>query len=267
MTEGMIDIHCHILPGIDDGPSTMEESVEMCRIAAADGIKTIVATPHFNHSLRLVHATGICRLVRELNRHLTDAAIHLTVLPGSEAPVVPELPEYLAKGEVLTINESKRYVLVEFHPEVMPLNWDKFFLSLIDNAVVPVIAHPERNEWFSRNIAALYNAVKNGALVQITAMSITGQFGEEVKTFSSRLLEHNLVHTIATDAHSASHRPPILSAAVNAASEIIGQERAMELVGKIPHAITEGALLSIPEPIKAQMETAVEKKWMRRLFH
>jgi len=263
----MIDIHCHILPGIDDGPSTMDESVEMCRAASADGIRAIVATPHFSHSLRLVHTTGIRRLVRELNRHLKNAGVPLTILPGTEAPVVPELHEYLAKGEILTINDSKRYLLVEFHPHVMPLNWDKFFLSLMEKAVVPVIAHPERNEWFIRNIAALYSAVKNGVLVQITAMSITGQFGEEIRAFASRLLEHNLVHAIATDAHSSAHRPPVLSAAVSAASEIIGAERAMELVGKIPQAITEGAPLSVPEPVKMQMETTTEKKWVRRLFH
>ncbi len=267
MPKDMIDIHCHILPGIDDGPSTMDESIEMCRVAAADGIKAIVATPHFNPSLRLVHTTGISRLVRELNQHLNNAAIPLTVLPGTEAPLVPELPEYLAKGEILTINDSKRYLLVEFHPHVMPLNWDKFFISLIDKSIIPVIAHPERNEWFIRNIAALYNAVKSGALVQITAMSVTGHFGEEVLAFCSRLLEHNLVHAIASDAHSSSHRPPILSAAVAAASEIIGKERAGELVNKMPQAMTEGAPLTIPEPIKTQTEATTEKKWVRRLFH
>ncbi|MBI5204612.1 MAG: hypothetical protein HZA11_06820 [Nitrospirae bacterium] len=259
----MIDIHCHILPGIDDGPETIDEAVEMCRMAHADGVKTIVATPHFNPGVYEPASAKVFGLAAELETRAKEKGIDIRILPGADVAVTPELPGHLKKEEYLTINSTGRYFLAEFPPASVPPKWDAFLLSLLSSGMVPIITHPERNAWFMEHPDALYSIVSRGVMVQITAMSITGAFGEDIQRYSIFLLQNNLVHVIATDAHSAAYRPPLLSEAVKMSSDMIGEDKAKALVTTIPVAIIEGKSVSLPEPVRPRGK---KKGWLQKVF-
>src|SRR3989338_1522609 len=202
----MIDIHCHILPSIDDGPSDMEESIEMCRIAAADGITVIVATPHFTPGLYMADSAKVFEEASRLSAAVERLNIPVKILTGADVAISPEVPAQLKSVEHLTINRSGRYFLAEFSHTHVPPGWDRFLYSMLASGVTPIITHPERNMWFMQRPEALYPVVAKGVMVQITAMSLTGEFGEAAQEVSLFLLQHNLAHIIATDAHSATYR-------------------------------------------------------------
>ncbi|MBI5234557.1 MAG: tyrosine protein phosphatase [Deltaproteobacteria bacterium] len=241
----MIDLHSHILPGIDDGPRTLDESIEMCMAAHSDGIKTMLATPHFNPPLYKTSQATVSELTGTLNQALKKQGIGLQVLQGAEVVISPDIIKWVKTEGHLTINKG-RYIIIEFPPDVVPPNWQGFLSNIQKNGLIPIIAHPERNPWFSANPDALCEPVRNGAMVQITAMSVTGGFGKEVRTFSKYLLKNNLAHIIASDAHSADLRPACLSEAVRRASQLIGEQKALSLVIDTPSAIIGNTI--IPQP-------------------
>jgi protein-tyrosine phosphatase len=232
----MIDLHCHILPGMDDGPETLAEAVAMCRVAAADGIDTIVAAPHYKPGTYEFSGAELRQAIDTLSGELKKQGLAIRILPGAEVTVSPEMQGSLIPGGHLTINHG-RHFLVEFSPLSVPNRWDTFLLSFLNAGLTPIIAHPERNAWFIRHFEALAAAVRSGIMIQITAMSITGGFGPEVRGFGVRLLKENLVHVIASDAHSADDRPPKLADAVSLAADVIGSEMAEALVTAIPQSI------------------------------
>ena len=246
---------------MDDGPALLEESIEMCRIAEANSIKTIVATPHFSPKLNEWTRDHIRVGIKQLDAALSKAGLGIRILPGADVAIFPELTTY-GSGTFLAINAGS-YLLVEFPFDAVPPNWEAFLAALLDSGVTPVITHPERNTWFLKHPEALSRSVDHGALVQITAMSITGGFGEDARKFSTFLLKNNLVHVIATDAHSISERPPVLSKAVEVASRLIGTERASAMVTSIPAAIVEGRPVRLPEPVEVPPK---RETWLNRLF-
>lgn len=261
----MIDLHCHILHGIDDGPETLAEAVAMCRAAAADGIGTIVAAPHFKPGMYEFTGPGIMAAVEILSREVAKQGLGIRILPGAEVTVSPEMHAILRPGGHLTIN-SGRYFLAEFRPLSVPAHWDAFLLSFLDAGMTPIIAHPERNAWFINHPEALAAVVQSGVLVQVTAMSITGGFGPEVRDFSIRLLRQNLVHSIASDGHSADLRPPQLAGAVALAADVVGLERAEALVTVIPRAIIDSRPIPRLDPVEFSPQTrGQERTWLQRL--
>lgn len=258
----MIDLHCHILPGLDDGPRTIDESVEMCRIAYADGVRTIVATPHFCPG-RFEHPhEQIKEKIGELQAALRAARIVLDVLPGADVAITPELDGHLEKYAYLTINGAGRYFLAEFPHTAVPPHWEAFLYTFLRRGIVPIITHPERNGWFLSRPDALVPFVNAGGLVQITAMSIQGVGGEESRRCAVHLLKSGLAHVIATDAHSATERKPLLSEAVAIAGQLLGQEQARRMVVDTPRAILAGS------PIRAddRLIPAVKRRtWLQRI--
>jgi protein-tyrosine phosphatase len=262
----MIDIHCHILPGMDDGPGSLREALDMCCAAAADGIKTIVATPHFKPGTYDFTDQTVLDSVNLLETAARNEGLDLRILAGAEIAVSPEMPAYLRQGRHLTINNNGRYFLAELPPLSVPPNWEGFLLSLISSGFVPIIAHPERNDWFMNHPDALSLAVSRGIMLQITAMSILGDFGLEVRDFSDYLLSHNLVHAIASDAHSPDFRRPALSEAVRIAADLVGAERAGALVNTVPEAIITGRDIPSLGPVGYPPPGAQKRKWFTRLF-
>jgi protein-tyrosine phosphatase len=261
----MIDLHCHILPGMDDGPETLSEAVVMCRAAADDGIEAIVATPHYKQGTYEFTRPEIMEAVGVLSGKIAKQGLNIRILPGAEITVSPEMQASLIPGGYLTINHG-RYFLAEFRALSVPAHWDSFLLSFLDRGMTPIIAHPERNAWFIHHPEALAAAVQSGIMIQLTAMSITGGFGAEVRDFSVRLLRQNLVHAIASDGHSANLRPPQLSEAVALAADVVGRERAEALVTAIPRAIIEGRPIPALEPIEYNPQTrAPARGWLQRL--
>jgi protein-tyrosine phosphatase len=229
----MIDIHCHILPDIDDGPKTFDESVAMAQMAAEDGITGIVATPHLNE--QLYNPTEISRRVFWLRHLLRQEKIPVTIMAGADVSVVFR-PEQV---EGFTINGT-RYVLVEFPHTHLPRNADEILFQFLVRGYKPIITHPERNPSISSNPRLLTNLLGDNIYVQITAGSLTGKFGKEAHLCAKNLLKMGVVDVIATDAHSTSRRKPRLLEGMVAAMEIVGPEKARQMVNDTPTKIISG---------------------------
>ncbi|MBU2622311.1 MAG: hypothetical protein KKD92_08345 [Proteobacteria bacterium] len=245
----MIDLHCHILPGIDDGAKTPEESLKMAEIALRDGIHTIVATPH----VLGIHSNNV-RSVEKSIAGLTDAfsinGINIRLIPGADVPLSAGLMDKIKGGEAGTINNGMKYILLELPSYTVPLRVKDLIFELKINGITPVITHPERILMIQQNADIAYDLVIMGALCQVTAMSITGDFGEIPRKSAAILLKRRLVHVIATDAHSADYRPPVLSKAVEAAANILCNYKEAEwMVKSVPAAIISGLSFDIPEPV------------------
>ena len=229
----MIDIHCHILPDIDDGPKTFDESVAMARMAAEDGITAIVATPHLNEAL--YDPTEISRRVFWLRHLLRKQNIPVSIMMGADVSVLFK-PDQV---EGFTINGS-RYILIEFPHTHLPRNAHEILFQFLVRSYKPIITHPERNPSISAHPDLLMPLLGDNIYVQITAGSLTGRFGKEARQCAEHLLRAGVVNVIATDAHSTGHRRPVLSAGMQAAAEIVGLLAARRMVFDAPEKIISG---------------------------
>ena len=248
MTTGFVDIHCHLIPGIDDGPQTMEESLKMCNMAYENGSRTIVATPHVNPGVHNNSWEDIQAGFKHLQDAVTSAEIPLDLRVGADVRVNEMLMQIKDPKNYFTINNNNKYMLLEFPETLIPPNTDRFLFELKLKGITPIITHPERNYEIQRNPNLLYHFVNMGMLVQLTAMSITGEFGDNLDELSELLLMHNLVHVVASDAHSAVHRPPLLSEAFKAVAALAGEDKALELFVRFPGAIVDGIEVTPEEP-------------------
>ncbi|WP_080843892.1 tyrosine-protein phosphatase [Cytobacillus gottheilii] len=200
----MIDIHCHILADVDDGAKTMEDSIEMAKAAVKEGLKTIIATPHLNQSYQN-YRVDITTKVRELNDVLAKEQIPLTILPGQEVRIYGELLEDLQEGKILPLNHTQ-YLFVELPSNHVPRYTERLLYDIQMEELTPIIVHPERNKQLLEQPDLLYQFVKNGALTQVTASSLNGHFGKNIQKFSTQLLDSNLTHFVASDAHNTINR-------------------------------------------------------------
>jgi protein-tyrosine phosphatase len=242
----VIDLHCHILPDIDDGPRTWEESLEMARMAVEDGIRIIVATPHlFRKKMvdlkELNHKAVILRKVREFQERLDAGQIPLKILPGCDCPLSLEALELLEADQVLTINDGKRYLLLEMPENSVPPATPDVCFRLQAQGITPIITHPERHAVFLHTPDKLLRFLDLGCLVQMTAGSLTGVFGRRVAKASQAMVKNRYIQLIATDAHSTGRRPPVLSQAVAHLKRLLGEETALAMVTAIPEKIINGA--------------------------
>lgn len=206
---GMIDIHTHILPGVDDGSPRTAESLEMLRLAAASGVETVIATPHSNLPGVYANYNGewLQASFDRLIRRAEEEEIPVRILRGMEVYATEDLPELLEAGRVLTLNDS-RYVLMEFdfHEQA---NWcTRMLESVLEAGYTPIVAHPERYYAVWQEPWCVYPWLEMGAHVQLTRGSILGKFGREAKRAADYLLQHNLVACIASDAHGSRNRIP-----------------------------------------------------------
>lgn len=202
----MIDIHCHILPTIDDGAKDAEMALEMAERAVEEGITTIFATPHHGNGAFDNLKSSILGRVDQLNELVSVANIPLTILPGQEPRIFGEMVEAYKNEELLSLNDQHQYILVEFPANHVPRYTNKLFFDLQQQGLTPIIVHPERNSELIENHDLLYKLVKDGALTQVTAASVTGHFGKKIQKFSFELINHNLTHFLASDAHNMTNR-------------------------------------------------------------
>lgn len=243
----MIDIHSHILPGIDDGASSLEESLAMARIAVDDGIRVMVATPHVITGLYPNTREMILAAMGKLQRVLLENDISLSILPGAEYHLEPDLPKRMARGDLLTVNDAGRYLLVELPAALVPEYTGRAFYELQLQGVTPIIAHPERNVDFAREPDLLHELVSHGALVQITAGSLTGLLGSEAAATARNFLKQGCVHFIASDAHTAGNRAPVLSDAARETLRLADEEEAQNLVTGNPDRAIKGERIKTGE--------------------
>jgi protein-tyrosine phosphatase len=255
----VIDLHSHILPGVDDGPATLEGSLELARAAVAAGTRTILATPHI-HTDERIDAALVADRLAVLRPALAEEGIPLEVLPGGEIAIwrLADLGDDALRELALG---GGPYLLVEspFSPQAAA--FEPIVLDLLTRGHRVLLAHPERCPAFQRDPMRLERLVEGGVLVQVTAASMTGAFGTTAKRFTSALLRYGLVHVIASDAHDHVKRPPGLTAGFEALERELpglGEQRAWMTEG-VPRAILDGA------PLPEQPPPPRQAGFLRRL--
>jgi len=209
----LTDLHCHLLPGIDDGSKSMDQSLAMARIAVADGITTTVVTPHHLNGVYSNPARRVREGIERLNAAMQAAGIGLNLLPGSELHLTPELPGELAAGTALTIANQGRAVLVELPVHTVPVGAEQLLDDILAQRLTPVIAHPERNSELRRTPERLSEWVQMGCLAQVTVQSCTGQFGEAVQQAARTMIRQGSIQVAASDAHRDRRRVPQMTPA------------------------------------------------------
>ncbi|CAA2141156.1 tyrosine-protein phosphatase [Hyphomicrobium sp. ghe19] len=232
----MLDLHCHLLPGIDDGPNDLAISLEMARAFVADGVSIVACTPHILPGIYPNSGHEIRYRVELLQNALDAHEIPLRLVPGADIHMMPNFVAGLRSGKLIPLNDT-RYVLVEPPHHVAPPRLEHFFLELIEANYVPVLTHPERLSWIKSGYAIIANLAEAGVWLQITAGSLTGDFGSRAKYWAERFLDEGLAKILATDAHDMLRRPPILSKGYEAAARRIGAAEAKRLVLTNPTAI------------------------------
>lgn len=202
----MIDIHSHILHGMDDGPLDQMRSIEMAKAAVRAGITHLFATPHHLNEKYNNPKSNILDRVLEINRYLQQVNIPLIIHPGQELRIHQDLFLSLERDELLTLDDRNQYLLLELPSNRVPSYTQEMVYELILKGITPIIAHPEKNREFIENSNLFFELVQEGALTQLTSGSIIGQFGKKVKSFSEKIIEHHMAHFIATDAHNIGKR-------------------------------------------------------------
>jgi protein-tyrosine phosphatase len=232
MYQNMIDIHSHYLhlPNVYDGPTSWEESLEMATLAAEDGIRIAVTTPHWIQRTRWEPSPDeIKRKVAEFNKKLKENQIPLTIIPRMEVGISENLPKLVSSRQILTLGESQ-YLLIEIPYVSLPYGIEEIIFNLKVIGIYPILAHPERNQELQKNPKRILELVKAGAFVQVTAGSFCGYFGEQARQSVMQFAKFGVLHAVASDAHSATQRVPNLTRGLKVMEERIGREEANSLL-------------------------------------
>lgn len=263
----MFDLHCHILPGLDDGSVDLQTSLQMARMAAGDGIGTVACTPHIYPGMYENHADGIRAGVALLQVELEQHGIPLMLVEGADVHLAPDLLARIKAGHVPTIAGS-RYLLLEPPHHVAPPHFEDSVFQLLVAGYIPVITHPERLTWIKDNYAIFVRLVNSGAWMQLTAGSLTGRFGSRPRYWAERMLDEGLVHILATDAHDPLRRPPLLAEGREAAARRVGEQAAKDMVLTRPAGVVGNLHPEIlPLPARPSPDKAEASLWRRLTGH
>jgi protein-tyrosine phosphatase len=232
----MIDIHCHILPSVDDGAKDIEDSLEMARIAQSEGIKTIINTSHYHPDFDYVKGKELLERLSKYNKLLKENNIDVQVLIGNELYYSEDILEHIDKGEFYTLNNSK-YILIEFPPNRFPKNLSDIIYELKIREYIPILAHVERYKEIQEDPKLIEQAIKEGACIQVNASSVIGKGPTQANKVCETLLKQNMIQFIATDAHSSSKRRPLVKEAYNHISKKYGEGKANKLFIDNPTSI------------------------------
>ena len=225
----MIDLHCHILPGIDDGAAELSVSLEMARAFVADGVSVVACTPHILPGLYHNSGPQIRQATAQLQQIFDREGIPLRLVTGADNHIVPSFVADLRSGHLLSLADS-RYVLVEPPHHVAPPRLEDLFFNILVAGYVPILTHPERLSWIKSHYQAIQRLVQAGVWIQLTAGSLAGLFGRNARYWAERMLDEGCVHILATDAHDVNRRPPNLSLGRELASKRVGSDEAEHMV-------------------------------------
>jgi protein-tyrosine phosphatase len=214
----LIDIHCHIIPKIDDGATSLEDSEKMLRGSMNSNIDVVYATPHYMKGYCESSYLEIEMKVKKLNEYIKSKSINLKVLPGQEVCIDKYTVDLYKQGTIKGLNASK-YMLVELSATIRPIDSLSILYELMLLGVKPILAHPERYKWVIKNPSLINDFIEEGVLLQIDTGSIKGVFGRQTRYTSEQLIRHGLCSFIATDAHNGERGSTSLSAAINLASK------------------------------------------------
>lgn len=202
----MIDLHCHLLPGVDDGSKSMDISLKLANDAVRDGIDYALLTPHHMNGVYLNHKKEVIQQAQEFQVELDRHKIPLKVFPGQEVRINGDLLTALDQDDILFADEGGRYLMLEFPDDDVPSYTSEMIYELVQREIIPVIVHPERNTKIMKQPDILYELLSRGCLSQITAGSYVGAFGHEIQRFSKQLIQAGQAYIFASDAHDLPSR-------------------------------------------------------------
>ncbi|AQP53101.1 tyrosine protein phosphatase [Vagococcus penaei] len=220
-----VDIHCHILPGVDDGAKTLEDSLEMARVAVSEGITHILCTPHHNNGVFTNEKDTVITQVQDLQDALDDAGIPLIVLEGQEVRLSGDLLDRIKKDTILFADLNNIYILIEFPAATVPAYAEQVLFDLCTNGYTPIIVHPERNTAIIHNPNILLPFIEMGCITQVTNASYVGEFGKEIEKTAKLLIKHNYAHLLASDAHNTERRGFFTAEALAKLEKEFGEEK------------------------------------------
>lgn len=232
----MIDLHSHMLPGVDDGAADEQQALEMARQAVAEGVKIQACTPHIYPGVYPNTGPDILARVAWFQNLLDFERIPLRVVAGADVHIAPNLVQRIRAGDVLTLNNSK-YILIEPPHHILPPRTEQIFFNLQAAGYHPILTHPERMTWIDQRYDLIKSLVKSGVWMQLTAGALTGRFGPRATYWSERMLDEGMVHVVATDAHDPVRRRPAWAEAVEALRARVGDEETNLLVQERPEAV------------------------------
>lgn len=259
----MIDIHCHIVPSIDDGAKDLEDALKMARIAYSEGIRKIVNTSHYHPSFEYKKGEKLLESVNAFNTLLKLNNIDIEVFIGNELYYSEDIIEIIETKEFYTLNNSK-YVLIEFPPVRFPKNLIDIIYEIKIRGYIPILAHVERYNEIQENVNLIYECINEGALIQVNSASIIGKNGKEAKKVSEILLDNNMIHFIATDAHGSQMRRPVIKQAYDYIYDKYGTKIAEILFVENPSKVIINEDINIESPIKYNKPKGFFKKIFRK---
>jgi protein-tyrosine phosphatase len=245
----MIDIHAHILPGVDDGAADLDTTLAMCAMAAKDGTTIMVATPHEGMGNWRTPRRDVLSKVATLNKTIDQSGIPLKILPGADVLLTSDTTDRLSTGELTTVADTGSFMLIELPAVFAPEFIRRQVFALKIKGVTPIITHPERNELAMHTQGLMENLVRSGALIQVTAGAFTGSFGRRVRSNAISLLLRRMAHVVASDCHDTETRPPGLSDACAVIAEHMGEDEARAMSHARPLDIINGRMPLIDEPL------------------
>lgn len=259
MHEGFVDIHCHLLPAIDDGSTDWETTLAMARMAVEDGIETIIVTPHQLGNFAHNQGDDIRARTAQLQEVLDDHSISLRVMPGGDVRIEDGMIEKLVSGEVMSLGDLRRHVLLELpHELYFPL--EGVLASLRRHGMIGILSHPERNRGLLQEPALLPKLVDAGCLMQVTAGSLMGTFGPDSQRLAEWMLGEGLVHFLATDAHGPKSRRPLMGRAAERVTKLAGAQTADDLCRHNPALVARG------QPVPSGRRAPAGRKGWRGFF-
>lgn len=239
----MIDLHCHILPGVDDGADTVEDSIAMAKVALDQGITHILCTPHHNNGKYNNPKNEVINRVKNLQKEFDKRDIPLTVMPGQEVHITGELVSEIKKDNILYTDLQENYVLVEFPSNDIPEYTERLFFEIQALGKTPVIVHPERNAKFIHDPNLLIDYLDSGCLAQLTAPSYVGKFGSKIQKTAYKMVKHNLVQMIASDAHGVDKRNFYMKEATDKITKDFSRRKVMRM-NEVAREIANGDIVT-----------------------
>ena len=236
----MIDSHSHILPGLDDGAKSMDETLGMVRDLYESGFKTLIATPHVLEGSNFLRSTEILRATEQVIKAVSEAGIPVKIVPGAENYIFPDMGRWVREGKLLTLGNAKKHILVELPMFEIPHYTDQVFFELQVQGLIPVLAHPERYKGLVDEPERLIEWAKKGVLFQLDLRSLRGRYGYKSQDLAETLLHSDLIHFIGSDAHRVSRSGSSEREARQRVRDLVGEERFRQLTLMNPQRVLEG---------------------------
>lgn len=255
----MVDFHTHIMPNVDDGSKSIEETFNLCAEAATAGFSKIILTPHYMEKYYETNNKEKTTWVEALNMGLMQKGTQTEAYLGNEIYISENIVQLLQEGEASTINNSK-YVLMELPLDVKPIYLYDVIYSLMENDYIPILAHPERYQFVQKKPNIIYELIQSGVLIQSNFGSIIGQYGKKAQKIIIKLLENNMVHFLGSDAHRENTIYKVMPRVLKKLTKTIGTEKLREITTTNPEAILKNRRIKVTEPKR------IKKTWVDKFL-